>query len=294
MLVHEPAWHMCKAQVWRSLGDIAADWAMIIVATWVVYRIGWTFIPFGLVAVGNRQRALGNLLHEASHRNLSGHRRVNDGLAHLLLAPPLLNNLQIYRDSHAQHHAWLGHPLYDPDYLHPVRRDGDHWYHAYARYLTAFSMLRSTLIGHLFNKRASAHQQLYIFLWWVVLVTTLALIRPHFSAVFFALWVGSRITFFHAITTFREMTDHYGLEPDGIFKFTREVLDHGLLSMLIHPHHNGYHLTHHLFPSVPYHQLPRTHALLMGIGEYRDRAFVCSAYFGDSPSGVAGWGADHA
>jgi len=83
------------------------------------------------------------------------------------------------------------------------------------------------------------------------------------------------------------------LKPGGIFSFTREIPDHGPLSVLLHPHHNGYHLTHHLFPAVPYHQLPRLHAQLMELDEYDDRAFVCHAYLNGSPSGVAGWGAHH-
>ncbi|WP_267886374.1 fatty acid desaturase [Paraburkholderia xenovorans] len=105
--------------------------------------------------------------------------------------------------------------------------------------------------------------------------------------------LGARATVFHAITTFREMTDHYGLEPEGIFRFTREIPNHGLLSTLLHPHHNGYHLTHHLFPAVPYHQLPRLHAQLMTLDDYAGRALVCHSYLKGSRSSVIGWGTNH-
>jgi fatty acid desaturase len=294
LLQHESAWRLPTARIWRSLSDIIFDWAMIIGVTWVVYRVGWTLGLFAFVIVGNRQRALGNLLHEASHRNLSTHPWVNDGIAHLLLAPPLLNSLPVYRNLHAHHHAWLGHPQRDPDFLEPIRRKGDHWYHAFIRCLITPSAIVSVLMGHLSNQSTTRWQRLAILSWWLAVGISLELLRGRFALTFIALWFGSRITVFHAITTFREMTDHYGLEPNGVFRFTREIPDRGLLSWLLHPHHNGYHLTHHLFPSTPYHQLPQLHAQLTKHHEYWTRAIICSAYFGGSSSSVAGWGANHA
>lgn len=293
LLASSPARRRLKAQIWRSIRDIIVDWLVIFLSTWATYRIGWVLVPFALIVIGNRQRALGNLLHEASHGNLSTRRRINDQLAHLLLAPPLLNSLQVYRDLHARHHAWLGDPSRDPDFLQSCAREGDRWFHAYVRCLTTSAMLRSVLIGHLSRKNTRFHQQLGILAWWVATGVPLAMANLHFAIAFAALWFGARVTVFHAITTFREMTDHYGLEPGGIFSFTREIPDHGLLSILLHPHHNGYHLTHHLFPSIPYHQLPSLHAHLMRTGDYRARAYVCQDYLGGSPSGVAGWGAHH-
>lgn len=293
LFAYDPAWRRLQARFWRSLTDIIADWIMIFLSAWAAYRIGWILVPLALVAIGNRQRALGNLLHEAGHGNLSTRRQINNQLAHLLLAPPLLNSLRVYRDLHARHHAWLGDPSRDPDFLQPCTLEGDRWFHAYVRCLTTPAMFRGALTGHLAHKNTSLRQQLGILTWWIATGIPLAIINPHFAAVFVALWFGSRITVFHGITTFREMTDHYGRESGGIFSFTREIPDHGLLSILLHPHHNGYHLTHHLFPSVPYHQLPRLHAHLMETDEYRAHAYVCSAYLGRSPSGVAGWGAHH-
>lgn len=293
LMAHDPAWHQPRPQTWRAVHDIVFDWMMIFVSAWALYRVGWVITPVALVIIGNRQRALGNLLHEASHGNLSGHRQINDYLAHLLLAAPLLASLSVYRDQHARHHAWLGDPQRDPDVLLLLAHEGDRWYHAYARCLAKSTMLRGSLMGHFSGRNLGYRQQVEICAWWLIIGLTIAIVDLHFAALFGALWLGARITAFHAITTFREMTDHYGLKPGGIFSFTREIPDHGPLSALLHPHHNGYHLTHHLFPAVPYHQLPKVHAQLMELDEYVDRAFVCHAYLNSSPSGVAGWGAHH-
>jgi len=294
MLAFNPTLQLPKPQTWRAIFDIAFDWTAIFLSIWSVYRLGAAITPAALIVIGNRQRALGNLLHEASHGNLSNHRFINDCLAHLLLAAPLLNNLHVYRDLHARHHAWLGDSRRDPDWLPSFAHAGDQWYHAYARCLITRVMLRGLFAGHLSRSHANSRQRLGILSWWMITaLALLGLCRLPFALLFVLLWFSARITVFHAITTFREMTDHYGLTPGGIFSFTREIPGNGVLSWLIHPHHNGYHLTHHLFPSIPYHQLPKFYEQLANLNDFAKRALVCHAYVGGSPSGVQGWGVSH-
>ncbi|AIO36880.1 fatty acid desaturase family protein [Burkholderia cenocepacia] len=293
ILARHPGWQRPKPQTWRSVRDIAFDWVTVFASVWVMHRVGWATTPIVLVVIGNRQRALGNLLHEASHGNLSPNRRTNDYLARLFLAPPLLNSLRLYRDLHARHHAWLGDAQRDPDLLPSITRDGDRWYDVYVRYLTQFSVFRGSLIGHFANIDLTNYQRLGIVAWWLTTILSLAAINLHFAILLVVLWLGSRATAFHAITTFREMTDHYGLERGSIFGFTREIPDHGLASTLLHPHHNGYHLTHHLFPTIPYHQLPNLHKQLTQLDEFADRAEICTAYLVGAPSSVSRWGANH-
>lgn len=293
LLACDPAWQPPKADTWRAVFDIAVDWMMIGLSVLAVYQVGWTIAPIALLVIGNRQRALGNLLHEASHGNLSRDRRINDSLAHLLLAPALLNSLAVYRELHARHHGWLGNAQRDPDLLPPLAHEGDSWLRVYARYLAEFSIVRGSIMGHLMNGQCHHRPQLYIVAWWTVTTSPLFVINAHLGAIFLALWLGARITVFHAITTFREMTDHYGLKPGGIFSFTREIPDHGMLSTLIHPHHNGYHLTHHLFSAVPYHQLPKLHTQLMTLPAFSERAIVCPAYLDGQQSSVFEWGMHH-
>lgn len=293
LLACAPSWRQPKARTWHAIYDIALDWIIICVSVFAVCQIGWTLTPVALVAIGNRQRALGNLLHEASHGNLSPNRHLNDLLAHLLLAAPLLNSLTVYRELHARHHAWLGDAQRDPDLLPSLARGGDGWFRVYTRYVLKFSLVRGSITGHLVTGQCRYRQQLHIAAWWVVTMSALSAASVHLAMVFLALWFGARITVLHAITIFREMTDHYGLKPGGIFSFTREIPDTGVLSTLIHPHHNGYHLTHHLFPAVPYHQLPKLHAQLMTLPTFRERAIVCPSYLEGRQSSVSEWGMNH-
>lgn len=76
--------------------------------------------------------------------------------------------------------------------------------------------------------------KLFIVGWWAALLALMdALAGEVFTLAFAALWLSARATLFHLITTFREMCDHFGLRPAGIFAFTR----HGVpwLLALGHP-----------------------------------------------------------
>jgi fatty acid desaturase len=283
-----------KPSTLRSLSDIAVDWAIIYFAVWSAYRVGVWIAVLSILVVGNRQRALGNLLHEASHQNLSTQRNVNEWLANIFLAPALFNALTVYRSQHARHHAWLGDPVHDPDHLPYVTRKGDHWFNVYARELADPSLWIGSLSGHLAGKRLTLRQRLAIVLWWGFCAALLDVSAgTHFALLFLAVWIVARGTVFHAITVFREMNDHYGLESGGIFRHTRETPDLGLLSTLIHPHHNGYHLTHHLFPHIPYYQLPRVHEYLQQVSLFNRHSIVCDSYLRGLHASVERWGADH-
>ncbi|MDR8105036.1 fatty acid desaturase [Burkholderia cenocepacia] len=288
--VSELPWPSVQPNAWRSVMDVAIDWTTICAAAWEAFRIGGWAIPLAIILIGNRQRALGNLLHDAGHKNLSVSRKVNDRTACIFLAPALFNSLVVYRREHAKHHAWLGEPARDPDFIPRLASMSDRWLHAYLRSLANPTAWVGSLLGHLPSKCLSTRETLSIFVWWGIYESALGVfVGVRFALLFFSLWMVAKGTVFHAITTFREMTDHYGLKPPGIFRYTRDVPDHGLVSMLLHPHHNGYHLTHHLLPHVPYYHLPTVHRLLRQIPFFERQAIVCEAYLNSSPSAVDGW-----
>lgn len=68
---------LLKLQGWRPAGDVAVDITAIVAAILLVLQAPWT-APIALLILGNRQRALGNILHDAAHRNLTRNRVLND------------------------------------------------------------------------------------------------------------------------------------------------------------------------------------------------------------------------
>jgi fatty acid desaturase len=254
----------------RALLDITIDGVVIFSAVGAVVWLSHLLVPLAVLVIANRQRALGNILHDAGHRNLCRNRFRNDLAARILVAPLLFASLTSYREAHFKHHL--------------------HWLASYARHLCSWPAWLGSAGGHLIARQVRTASKFYILAWWVTAVgTLLVLAGPHFTVAFVLLWLLARATVFHLITTFREMCDHYGLRPEGVFSFTRDMACHGLWRTLIHPRNNGYHLTHHLLPAVPYYHLPDAHQMLLQIPAFQDRSKVCNSYFTGENAVVCAW-----
>ncbi|MBR8030096.1 fatty acid desaturase [Burkholderia cenocepacia] len=281
---------MTSADVIHVMVDIVFDWLSIAVAMLVLHRLGCWSTPAIVAWVGNRQRALGNLLHDAAHRNLARSNKLNDALAGIFIAPALFNSLVLYRELHARHHAWLGDPGRDPDYIsiRPSERHG--WWQPFFKVLLTPASWCGSTFGHLHVRRLGWMQRVGIGGWWAAVLGALTLMFGiHAAVLFFGIWVLARATFFHAITTFRELCDHFGLAQGGIFSYTRDVSTRSIWRPVIHPHNNGYHLTHHLVPSIPYHRLPDAQRRLLAMPAFAGTAKVCHAYFRGADAVVREW-----
>lgn len=277
----------------RPIVDLGFDALVVLASVAAVVLIHPWLVPVALVVLGNRQRALGNILHDAGHRNLSRDSRINDAIARLLVAPLMFTSLTIYRATHWQHHLALGSGLHDPDLLDVPSESPRHWSTSYWHQVFNSRAWWGSFAGHLASRDASAPRKLFITAWWIVVLGMLfAAAGEVFTVTFAVLWLLSRATAFHLITTFREMCDHFGLQPGGIFTFTRDMDCHGVWRQLIHPRNNGYHLTHHLLPAVPYYRLPDAHRIFQGTPAYRTKAQVCEGYFAGRTAVTRNWQAE--
>lgn len=71
-----------------------------------------------------------------------------------------------------------------------------------------------------------------------------------------------------------EISEHSAMGCSTVFGTTRNNI--GLVQRyFLHPHGDGYHLVHHLFPGIPHHNLARAHALLMQDPVYRSMGRHC-------------------
>jgi fatty acid desaturase len=271
----------------RSAGALAFDWGCILVAWALVVRVSPWLAPLAILLIGSRQRALGNLLHDAGHKILFSRPERNDCLANLFLGYPLFSPVGGYRDQHGKHHTHLGLEELDPDLIHSEEDLKGSAFQLFLKHAFDPGMFRSNVVGHLFSLPAG--QKLRIALWWGVFLGVLGLASGPAGALTFAgLWMLSRVTLFHAITTFREISDHVGMEPGSVLGFTRNSPRQPILSFWLHPHQNNYHLTHHLAPRVPFHRLHLAHEILMAVPDYA-QAHHCDAYFSGRKSVIACW-----
>lgn len=265
--------------IFRSAFHIALDWSCVFAALWATIQWGWWSVPAALLVIGNRQRALGNILHDCGHRNASRRPKVNDFIAQTLVAPFLFSDFAQYRRTHLAHHMHLGDPLRDPDYMHSAAVNSHSWRETFSANLANPGVWIRTIAGD-FAKPLGTWKRVYIALWWLALLAFIGGVAEWPTAgVFLGLWLAARATVFFSITLFREMCDHFGRIPGGIYQFSRDITARGVLRHLIHPRNNGYHLTHHLLPTVPYYRLPTAHAALSKLPVFQAQACICTSYF---------------
>lgn len=270
-----------------AVAAVAFDWCIIALACTGVWALGWWAVPAALVAIGNRQRALVVLIHDASHYLLHPSKRVNDWLAQVALCWPGFVSLHKYRSLHNQHHLHLGDPVLDTDFLHDesLIRKG-----AWALY-AAQAFNRTTLRGALFGMLGSLtwRQTAPILFWWCTALLFIGtLLSPWAALVFCMLWISARLTVQHLTISFVIISDHVGLTPGSILGFTRNHPPNSPFTCLLHPHENGWHLTHHLLPGVPFYRLRAAHRLLMTWPTY-SAGEHCESYFLGSRTVVGSW-----
>jgi fatty acid desaturase len=270
-----------------SVGAIVMDWSIIAVAFAAIHFAGFWALPLALLLIGNRQRALMALVHDASHFALHSSKRVNDRLAEYALCAPMLTAIEHYRAMHLQHHVHLGDETLDTDFLHSEKLMKDGIWRIYASQLLSLPNLKTALLGAL--PSLSARDRLRIAAWWAcALSLSSAALGLATTACFALVWIAARLTVYHAIISFVIISDHFGLKPGTIMGFTRNHPAGGLASWLLHPHSNGLHLTHHLMPGLPFHSLKRANEILLGWHRYA-AAEHCRNYFTGSQSVLRSW-----
>ena len=105
-----------------------------------------------------------------------------------------------------------------------------------------------------------------------------ALTYFHVWTVFLLLWVVPMMSWLKVALRLRTIGEHYGLEYDHMLRQTRTTYPNLLEKLLIAPKNIGYHLDHHLYPSVPFYNLPALHRALQAHDEFRTQAHLTHTY----------------
>jgi len=275
---------------WRkSLLAISIDWLLIAFAIYLTMKIHLFFFPVSLLIIGSRQRALSNLTHDASHRNLFLHKSINDLITNVFCAVPMFETVAFYRQSHMKHHKYLGNIEHDPDsisHLSAGYNDHQPWsgdpITNFARLIFNKTTLRTSLFGSL---HALNMKDLFftVFQWSLVII-----VSGKISWIITLLWFSSKLSTYHFIRILAEYLDHSGLKQGSVLSFTRNLPHKGILCHIFHPHSDTYHIVHHLHPKVPHYNLAQAHEVLLNEKEYA-MAHHCDSYIQGRHAAVSCW-----
>lgn len=274
----------------KHVGALLFDWA-VIAAT--IYFCIQFFHPvlymLAVIIIGARMHALAILMHDATHFQFLKNRKWNDLLTNLVTMYPLFTSIEQYRDNHMRHHRHLNSE-HDPDWVSKFGKKEFTFPKSRGEFLfTLFTYLvlyQGVKDAVWFLKRFQAPKKKagkkpgnarirVLYSLSLLTAVTLLGIWPYFLM----FWVVPYLSTFFMFQYIRSVAEHFGeLAYDNLLTSTRTVRATWVERFFIAPHQVSYHLEHHLYPGVPFYNLPQLHELLMQESEYRNKAHITQGY----------------
>lgn len=254
----------------RALADIALCWAFILAAiSLVAIRPSWWTVLIAIPVIGNRYYGLFLIGHDGMHRRLFPNIKRNDFWTDLLILAPIGAITRINNRNHMLHHRHLATPE-DPDrHKHGCFNKAVRvelltflsgvigvWVSAKAVFVTRgrtaqrYQDAKSTSGNYTFRDFA------LLCGWFVVLAGGLTWIVGWWA--YPLLWLFPGYIFMFLGDNFRSFAEHSHPEGDAIADQHRLItyLSNPIERMLVAPMNMNYHTAHHLWPSIPYYNLP--------------------------------------
>ncbi len=274
---------LSRLRVSPPLRDSAVAW-MEILAAWMVVAMWpqWWVVLLAIPVIGTANYALHILGHDALHRRYLPDARRNDLVADLLLYGPVAAVTHVTARNHLLHHRRFGSEA-DPDrYKYATTDKGSRV--DLLLYLTGVSNLVPVIRG-VFLRRAGdvagegersefaasggggeigyTARDLAILLGWQLLL----LVALSWGIGWWAyplLWLLPVYVFRYCADEARQFLEHAHLERDGRRDVARLVTytSNPVERVFFSPLNMNLHTAHHLWPSIPYYNLPRADRMI--------------------------------
>lgn len=256
-----------------------------LIASWMLALLGplW-LVPISFLVSCALVQAMLLWVHEASHFSLFNDRRRNDIWCDLFFAGPIGITVAAYRVKHSSHHAELGSSGDLDGYPYHIEVKG-------AKALASV-MLRSLsgLMGLWLarNKYVGSTVELPVSAVsprWIGPAATVAFNATLLGLcilcgrwyLYFALWAYPIVAVAVALNIVRSIAEH---QPEDFPRFgdgkeiamrpvARTTVPNWFEKWMLYQANFNYHVEHHLFPTVPRHNLGRLHGHLVEQGFYR-------------------------
>ena len=253
----------------RAVRDTILLWAQILAAWIIVARwpTWFTVLP-AVVVIGTRYYALYIVAHDGLHRRLFQSRRRNDLWNDLCILGAIGAITRLNRHNHMRHHATLALPD-DPDiYKYGLTNKGDRI--RFIASLTGFQQIGRALHNvFLVGGTADAPGDHYglrdvaiLAGWQVALIGGLTFCIGWWA--YPLLWLLPVYVFTFAADAVRVMLEH-AVENEAHPTVAERLITYSssrLERTFFAPMNMNFHAAHHLWPSVPYYNLPTADAIM--------------------------------
>lgn len=266
---------LSSLQPQRAIFDIAACWTCILAAfAAVALHPVWWVVMLAVPVIGNRYYALFIIGHDAMHRRLLPNVKRNDFWSDFLIFASIGAITRLNNRNHLLHHRHLA-SLDDPDRRkHACFNKADIL--PLVGYLSGITSVLTSLKTVFFSRShmnsppeklaSGAHYTLrdfaLLFGWLLGLAGGLSWLVGWWA--YPVLWLLPVYAFMFLGDNFRSFAEHSQPENDRsadehrMITFTSNPIER----MLVAPMNMNYHAVHHLWPSIPYYNLPLADRLI--------------------------------
>ena len=273
---------------WRTAFAIAFDWAVIAASIAVIEWTGsWLVWLLALPVIAGRMHAFGALMHDFAHYRFIPNKKVSDWVGDIFLAWPIGATVEGYRRNHLAHHNYTNTGR-DPDW---VVKLGTREYTFPQEMRFAILHFLGYFIGASSWRDiqlAAGRMQAEDMTGWgyklarggYYLAIGVIVLWAGVWREYLLYWVVPYLTLFFLFLYVRSVAEHFGetMEPLNELQGTRTVEPHFWERWFFCPHNMNYHLDHHLYPSVPFYNLPELNAALLRESRFTDHAHLTRGY----------------
>lgn len=273
----------------RTWLAIALDWIMIAggfaAAILFPHPLVWVLC---FIFLARQQLALAILMHDGAHRRLFKSAKWNDFVGQFLCAAPLFFSLYSYQTLHLKHHREPlaptdpdlsligGYPIPLSSLLRKLARDASGLsYFKFIRYFIYMArkpkasgekVEREVGPKELKLQAAGNRMSLPMITFSILLVALLmwgALFAAGHGWYFLFFWVLPAITALQVLLRIRGIAEHAGYQPNPDQRTNARTVINPIQTFIFAPHNVHYHIEHHVYPAVPFYNLPKLHRLMM-------------------------------
>lgn len=275
-----------KTKPYRHVAALLFNWLIIITSILLCLQFSYFLTYFVVVLViGARMHALAILTHDAAHYRFLKNKKWNDLITNVLTMYPMFLSVEQYRNNHLKHHNHLNTED-DPDWVAKISERPFQFPKTRREFLTTIiaylALIPGIVDAFTFMKRYGlrtkkgkantkpAYKQIVFN---ILLVTNLTL----FSAwkYYLLFWIVPYFSAFFMFQYIRSVAEHFGdLAYEDALTSSRTIMPTLIEKFFIAPHNVGYHLDHHLYPAIPFYNLPKLHQMLIQQADYKNHAHI--------------------
>jgi fatty acid desaturase len=265
----------------RVLHRIRPIWNFVCIlypALWVLSVVvmerfpAWYVRLAGVAVIAISMQAMGILMHEALHRNLF-RRRAPDRWAAFIFGVPAFFSGAAYKVAHLNHHRYT-RTKFDQDEFSNFCRSDTQYLTLFYTWFVAGTFLYFFIVPWKALAIGGANDRRQILLEYGTMLgiygftIVSCLITGHASWLLWYWLIPAQIAM--VFSNIRGLAEHQCTGQGSVVSRTRTTKSTRLVSFLML--NLNYHLEHHLFPGIPWYNLPKVHAILTPLYE------ECGAY----------------